>query len=195
MGDLLFRQTHFRYYPKATITCPLLFDIFHRSFATNLGASYFGNQSSSVRLPNEMGYFNFRRKDPDSIYEKTSTSSEDGYASDEAQAFLVKDRRRVRFFEPRKCRLSIVSLVSSAIVNVILVGFIAYGYAHRGANSPLFPQLVYCKLTRCANISKADYSPHFSTRKRGYQLRNQDFHKWLWWPKNKVYGRQLQGRR
>lgn len=93
-----------------------------------------------------MGIFNFLKKNPDFIYEKTSGSSEDGYTSDEAQAFLTKDRRRVHFSEPRKCGLSIVSLVSSAIVNLLLVGFIAYHYAHRGANSPLFPELVYCKL-------------------------------------------------
>lgn len=93
-----------------------------------------------------MGIFNLRRKDSDFVYEKASGSSEEGYASDETQAFLTKDRRQVHFSKPRKCGLSIVSLVSSAIVNLLLVGFIAYQYAHRGANSPLFPELVYCKL-------------------------------------------------
>lgn len=93
-----------------------------------------------------MGIFNFRRQDSDFVYEKASGSSEDGYTSDEAQAFHTQDRRRDNFSRPRKCGLSIVSLVSSAIVNFLLVGFIAYQYAHRGANSPLFPELVYCKL-------------------------------------------------
>ncbi|KAL5384778.1 hypothetical protein DPSP01_005215 [Paraphaeosphaeria sporulosa] len=115
-----------------------------------------------------MGFFNFRRKDPDVIYEKTSISPEDGYASDEAQSFLAKRRRRVHFAEPRKSGLCIVSLVSSAIINVVLMGFVAYGYAHRGANSPLFPQTVYSPANEAISYETKIFTSGFGDQRTKY---------------------------
>ncbi|KAH7398369.1 hypothetical protein BKA66DRAFT_201237 [Pyrenochaeta sp. MPI-SDFR-AT-0127] len=115
-----------------------------------------------------MGIFNFRRKNSDFVYEKASGSSEDGYASDEAQTFLTKDRRRVHFSEPRKCGLSVVSLVSSAIVNLLLVGFIAYQYAHRGANSPLFPELVYSPANEAISYETKIFTSGFGSQRTKY---------------------------
>jgi hypothetical protein len=91
--------------------------------------------------------FNFRKKRPDFIYEKVSrSSSEDGSTSEEAQGFLTPDRQQLVLPKSSKFTiLAIVSFVFSGLLNISLLSFISYQYAHRGPSSPVFPELVYCK--------------------------------------------------
>jgi hypothetical protein len=91
--------------------------------------------------------FKFPKKRPDFVYEKVSrSSSENGSSSEEAQGFLTPDLRELVPQKSRKLRiLAIVSLVFSGLLNISLLSFVGYRYAHRGPSSPVFPELVYCK--------------------------------------------------
>ncbi len=143
--------------------------------------------------------FNFRTKRSDFIYEKASrSSSDDGSASEEAQAFLTQDRWGLAPSDFRKFKLlAIVSLVCSGLLNVSLLGLIAHQYAHRGPSSPLFPELVYCKPPKICHLSYQDImlTRSHSSRPRRHPLRSQGLQQRLRRPENKIYGRQLRGRR
>jgi hypothetical protein len=90
---------------------------------------------------------NFRQKRPGFIYEKVSrSSSENGSISEEAQSFLTPDRRELVPQKSRKLKiLAIISFMLSGLLNISLLSFIGYQYAHRGPSSPVFPELVYCE--------------------------------------------------
>ncbi|KAF2114047.1 hypothetical protein BDV96DRAFT_600787 [Lophiotrema nucula] len=112
---------------------------------------------------------NFRFKSPGFVYEKASrSSSEDGYASDEAQAFLTQDQRRLVSSTPQKFRVAILSLVCSAILNVLLLGFVAHQYAHRGASSSLFPELVYSPANEVIRYETKIFTSGFGDQRTKY---------------------------
>lgn len=81
----------------------------------------------------------------DYSYEKASTS-EDSLSGDERESFLSQESCRATSSSSSRFNIvTCVLLVFSSILNILLVGFIAYRYSQRGPANPIFPQSLYCK--------------------------------------------------
>ncbi|KAK5942580.1 hypothetical protein PMZ80_005145 [Knufia obscura] len=79
----------------------------------------------------------------DYSYEKASTS-EDSLSGDERESFLSQESRRATSSSSSRFNIvTCVLLVFSSILNILLVGFIAYRYSQRGPANPIFPQSLY----------------------------------------------------
>jgi hypothetical protein len=77
----------------------------------------------------------------DYAYEKSSSSSsEDGLAGKESEGFLSQKRRPPASSASSSFKLiMVVLLMSSGLLNLSILGFIAYRYSHRGPANSIFP--------------------------------------------------------
>ncbi|RYP20472.1 hypothetical protein DL765_002771 [Monosporascus sp. GIB2] len=83
----------------------------------------------------------------DHAYEKAPSSDEDRLSSEESEGFLNKRSYRPALYASSRYRLiNAAVLICSGLLNVLLVGFIAYMYSRRGPSNPIFPQSLYSPL-------------------------------------------------
>lgn len=84
----------------------------------------------------------------DGGYEKTSTW-EGSLLNDERDAFLGDEPHNLPFPPHRVVvNFRIILLVSSGLLNILLLIFIGQQYSQRGASNLIFPQSTYCRYSR-----------------------------------------------
>ncbi|KAH8587731.1 hypothetical protein B0O99DRAFT_747325 [Bisporella sp. PMI_857] len=110
---------------------------------------------------------NFRS---DFAYEKaTSAFSEDGLDGEEGEGFLSQKRRPLPSSASWRYKIIMSTLLTcSGLLNLSVLGFIAYRYSHRGPSNPIFPQSLYSPAQDAIRYKSVLFSSGFGDQKTKY---------------------------